>query len=93
MCDGAEEDLGEDKKSKTEAIKSCFTEKRHQCGNENAARQLRDPEVEGDRGGSERRVRANGITGQPASEGILDANVEEDGGGEEEERNGRQRHP
>lgn len=66
MCCGAEQNLGEDKQSETDAVERGFAEEGHQRSDEDAAGELGYPEADGDGRGMERWVGADGIAGQPA---------------------------
>jgi len=88
---GAEQNLGEDKQSKTGTEERGFADEGHQRSDENAAGEFGYPEVDGDGRGVERRIGADGIAGEPASKRVLDADIEEGGRTEDEERQRRQR--
>lgn len=83
---GAEQNLSDDEKAEADAVESGFTEDGHQGGNEDSAGEFGYPEVDGDGRGVERGIGADSVAGQPASKRILDANVEENGSAEDEER-------
>lgn len=83
---GAEQNLSDDEKAEADAVESGFTEEGHQGGDEDSAGELGYPEVDGDGRSVECGIGADGVAGQPAPKGIFDADVEEDGSAEYEER-------
>ena len=87
-----EKELGEEEECQAEAIESGLAGEAHQDGDENAAGEFGYPEAEGDGRGVESRVGADGVAGEPASQCVFDADVEEEGGAEDKERNGGQWH-
>jgi len=85
-CGGAEQNLGEDQQCKADTIELGFAEEGDQHCDEDATGEFCGPEENGDGRGMERWVGEDGIAGEPASEGVLDADVEEGSGAEDEER-------
>jgi hypothetical protein len=81
---GAEENSHDNQQEETDAIERGLWDAYAQCGDEETTGELCCPEVEGYGRRLECGVCADGITGKPASEGVLDTDVEEHGSGKDE---------
>jgi len=83
--------LGEDEQRGGEAVERLFAEAVERRGHEQPPDEFGGPEIECDGGGARSGVDADGVAGQPASESVFDADVEQHGDGEEDEQGRRQR--
>ena len=77
--------LAEDEKAEAEAEEKGLGVDGHDGGDEDSANEFSDPEGEGDGGGVGGGVDASCVGGEPAVEGVFNADVEEDGAAEEDE--------